>query len=320
MNVKQAVLGAILIVVGIVAWLSMYIVHETEQTLVIRFGEPVRVVQEPGLALKWPWETIVRYDDRVLSLDPPVEQVILADQRRLDVDSFARFRIVDPLVFYRTVRTEETGRERLARSVNAALRRVLGSTTQLEVLSGSRGDIMAEIARQVNADALSFGIDIVDVRIGRADLPAATEQAVYDRMRSERQREAAEFRAQGQEQAQQIRARADRERTVILAEAERDAQILRGEGDAQAIRILAEAYGSNPEFFAFYRTLQAYRQSMQPEDTTMVLSPRGEFFRFFQDLAPGDSPLPATILDSIQGTRPGQEASRPTVPATPSAN
>lgn len=313
MNRKLAVLGAALIVIGVLAWQSMFIVDETEQVLILQFGEPVDVIQEPGLAFKVPFiQTLTRYDDRVLSLDPPVEQVILADQRRLDVDSFARFRIVDPLLFYRTVRSEVTARERLARTVNAALRRVLGSTTQLEVLSGARGAIMAEISSQVSEDAESFGIDIIDVRIGRADLPSATEQAVYERMRSERQREAAEYRAQGQEQAQQIRARADRERTVLLAEAERNAQVLRGEGDGQSIRILAEAYGSDPEFFAFYRTLQAYRNSMAADDTTMVLAPEGDFFRFFQNLGDGRGGALADVLrESIRGGAAAGGAPRP---------
>lgn len=290
MNRKLAILGVAVVLIGLLATQSFYIVDETEQALIVQFGDPVDQVVEPGLNFKIPFiQRVIRYDDRILSLDPPAEQVILGDQRRLVVDSFARFKIVDPLLFYQAVRTLETGRERLARTVNSAVRRVLGNTTQIEILSDQRSRIMEEIQRQVNADALSFGIDIVDVRLGRVDLPEETEQAVFERMRSERAREAAEFRAEGAEQATQIRARADREATVLLAEAGREAQVLRGEGEAQSITILAEAYNANPEFFTFYRTLQAYRNALGSEDTTFVLSPDSEFFRFFGDVDPAEA-------------------------------
>lgn len=319
MSRKLAALGVVLVLLGVVAYNSLFIVKETEQALVLQFGEWRRTVQEPGLHLKLPFvQNVETFEKRVLSLDPPVEQVILSDQRRLDVNSFARFRIVDPLEFYQTMRTESVAQERLARTVNAALRRVLGNATQLEVLSIARSDIMNEIRDQVNLEAARFGIEVIDVRIGRADLPRETQQAVFNRMRSEREREAAEFRAQGEEQAQQIRSRAERERTVLIAEAQRDSQILRGEGDGQAIRILADAYGRDEEFFQFHRTLQAYRESLRDDDTTLVLAPTGDFFQFFQSqgtlgrtvpAAVGGQPLPAPM------TAPGQAAPDGTAPA-----
>ena len=226
-------------------------------------------------------------DRRVLELDPPVEQVILADQKRLDVDAFARYRITDPLRFYQTVGTEAIAETRMNATVNSALRRVLGSVTLLAVLSDERTRVMNEIRTQVNNDAQRLGVEIVDVRIRRADLPEETSQAIFARMRSEREREASEARAQGQEQAQQIRSRAERERTVILAEAQRDAQILRGEGDNQALKLIGQATSADPQFYSFYRTLEAYRSSLNPDDTTLVLSPTGEFFRYFGDITGG---------------------------------
>lgn len=290
MNKKLVILGIVAIILSVVGASSLFTVAETQQALVLQFGEPKRVIQEPGLKVKVPFvQNVVMLDRRVLDVDPPVEQVILADQKRLEVDAFARYRIADPLRFFQSVGNENNAETRLASVVNSALRRVLGNVTLLAVLSEERANVMAEIRNQVNQEAQRFGMEIVDVRIRRADLPEATSQAVYDRMRSEREREAREARAQGSEQAQQIRSRAERERTVILAEAQRDAQILRGEGDNQAIRILADAASRNPEFYQFYRSLEAYREALRQDNTSMVLSPDSEFFRFFGSMGKLDT-------------------------------
>ncbi len=287
--------GIGLIVVAILASASLFTVNETQQALVLQFGEPRRVIKEPGLKIKIPFiQNVVIMDRRVLDLDPPVEQVILADQKRLDVDAFARYRIHNPLRFYQTVTNEVRAENRMNSIVNSALRRVLGSVTLLAVLSEERARVMNDIRAQVNAEAQDLGIEIVDVRIRRADLPEETSQSIFARMRSEREREAAEARAQGQEQSQQIRSRAERERTVLLAEAQRDAQKLRGEGDNQALRIIAEATSSDPQFYTYYRSLEAYRKTMSKGDTTYVLSPDSSFFRFFRDVpAPAAGAAPA---------------------------
>lgn len=276
--------GIAAVVLVVVGSASLYTVNEARQALVLQFGQPVRMVQTPGLKFKIPFiQNVVMMDRRVLDLDPPVEQVILADQKRLDVDAFARYRITDPLKFFQSVQSETAAEARLNNIVNSSLRRVLGSATLLAVLSEERARIMTDIREQVNGEAKKLGIEIVDVRIRRADLPEETSQAIFARMRSERVREAAEARAQGQEQSQQIKSRADRERTVILAEAQRDSQVLRGEGDNQALGIIAKATTVDPEFYDFYRTLEAYRKSLSAKDTTMVLSPHSEFFRYFGD-------------------------------------
>ncbi len=282
MSRTLAAIGFGIAVLGVVGSASVFTVNEAQQALVLQFGEPRRVVREPGLKFKVPFIQEVRIlDRRVLDLDPPVEQVILADQKRLDVDAFARYRIHDPLRFYQTAGTEAVAETRMNATVNSALRRVLGNVTVLAVLSDERTKIMSDIKNQVNAEAQRFGIEIVDVRIRRADMPQETSQSIFARMRSEREREASEARAQGQEQAQQIRARAERERTVIVAEAQRDAQILRGEGDNTALKLIAEVTSKDPEFYGFYRSLEAYRKALNKDDTTMVLSPNSEFFRYF---------------------------------------
>jgi len=312
MNRSLLIVGIGILLAGIIASASLFTVNEAQQALVLQFGEPMRVVREPGLKAKIPFIQEVRIlDRRVLDLDPPVEQVILADQKRLDVDAFARYRILDPLKFYQTAGNEAVAETRLNAIVNSALRRVLGSVTLLAILSDERPRVMNDIRGQVNDEAKRFGIEIVDVRIRRADLPEETSQSIFARMRSEREREAAEARAQGQEQSQQIRARADRERTVILAEAQRDSQVLRGEGDNQAIKLIAEATSQDPQFYSFYRTLEAYRKSLNKDDTTMVLSPTGEFFRYFGDLsgaghqqgpAPTSTPMPARPSNAAPAT------------------
>lgn len=296
---RNLLAGAIgLILVAILGSASLFTVNEAQQGLVLMFGEPRRQIVTPGLKAKIPFfESVVILDKRVLDLDPPVEQVILADQKRLDVDAFARYRIHDPLRFYQTVGNENGAEIRLNAVVNSALRRVLGSVTLLAVLSEERTRVMNDIRDQVNGEAKRFGIEIVDVRIRRADLPEETSQSIFARMRSEREREAAEARAQGSEQAQQIRARAERERTVLLAEAQRDAQIQRGGGDREAMGVVADATREDPQFYAYYRSLEAYRKAFTKDDTTMVLSPKSSFFQFFAQgaaaLQPPAAPAPA---------------------------
>jgi len=279
--------GIIALVLLVIASSSLFIVHQGEQALVLRFGavaDPEDPIKGPGLHVKKPFiEDVVRYDARLLDVDPPAEQVILADQKRIEVDTYTRFRISDPLLFYQAVRTEEAARSRLREIVNNSLRRVLGNVMLPSVLSAEREQIMHEIQQQVSETAKSLGVTVADVRIRRADLPAETSQAIFRRMESERQREAAEARAQGYERAQQIRAAADRERTIILAEAQKQSQILRGQGDSDANKIYAEAFSADPNFFAFYRSLTAYRQALGDANTTYVLTPDSDFFKFFHN-------------------------------------
>jgi modulator of FtsH protease HflC len=263
---------------------AAFIVPETQQTLVLQFGDPVAKYTEPGLKFKIPLiQQVTVFDKRVLDVDPPPEEVILADQKRLVVDTFARYRIHDMLEFYRALATEEQAKTRLNNIINSTVRSVLGNATLANVLSEKRTGLMASVRQQVNAAVTRMGVEIVDIRIGRADLPDQTSQAIYARMRTERQREAAEFRAQGQEQAQEIRSKADRERTILLAEAEKQAQILRGEGDAGASKIYAAAFQRDPEFYGFYRTMEAYRASLPGPDTTLMLSSDSEFMKYFRD-------------------------------------
>lgn len=263
---------------------SFFTVHQTEQALVLRFGSPKGPVRGPGLHLKLPFIEDVRYlDRRILNLDVPPQEVIASDQKRLVVDAFARFRIIDPLLTYQRVTTEAAAGSQLATIVSSNLRRVLGNAAFSTLLSPDRAKLMEEIRDAVNGEAANYGIEIIDVRIKRADLPEANSKAIYQRMNTEREREAREARAEGQEQAVRIKAQADRERTVLLAEAERDSAILRGEGDREAVRIFAEAFGKDEEFFAFYRTMQAYRKALNSDDTTMILSPDSDFFSYFGD-------------------------------------
>lgn len=286
---KKDIRGTVgLAVLGIVAAAflllsgSLFTVHETEQVLVLQFGEVRQKITEPGLQFKIPLVQEVRsFDNRILNVDPPSEEVLLADQKRFVVDTFARYRIVDMLKYFQTLGTETNAVQRMHSIINASLRSVLGSATLTDVLSDKRDGLMLEIQRQVNEETNRFGIDIVDVRIVRADLPEQTSQAIYARMRSERDREAREARAQGEEMAQLIRSKADRERTVLIAEAEKDAQIIRGEGDKAAIRIYADAFDADPQFYSFYRSLEAYRKSLADPGTTLILDPDSEFFRFF---------------------------------------
>jgi membrane protease subunit HflC len=282
----------ILLIVGIVVaallfvgWQSAFTVHQREQALVLRFGQVTRApITEAGLHFKVPFiENVVRFDKRILGFEAQAQEIIAADQRRLVVDTFARFRIVDSLKFYTTVNSIAGLRARLSSLMDSSVRGVLGSQESLAIISGERAATMTAIRDSVNREAQQFGIEIVDVRIKRADFPEAISQAIYRRMQTERQREAAESRAEGNELAERIRADADRQRTITLADARRQSEILRGDGDATRTKVLAEAANRDPEFFAFYRSLQAYSQALQNSDTTMVLSPDSEFFRYFAD-------------------------------------
>jgi membrane protease subunit HflC len=284
----MTVLAIVAVVLGVIGFSSIYTVHQVQQVLVLQFGEPVRVVREPGLKFKTPFIQDVTYlDKRILDLDAPPEEVIASDQKRLVVDAFARFKIINPLLFYQTVGNETVARSRMGALINSNIRQVLGSEAFSTVLSGERDALMQRISDLVNEEAKDFGIRIVDVKIKRADLPQANSQAIYRRMQTERLREASEFRAQGAETAQRIRSRADRERTVLIAEAQKQSEILRGEGDSKAVKIFADAFGKDPDFFAFYRSMQAYGQALGSDDTTMVLSPDSEFFRYFGDIEGG---------------------------------
>lgn len=286
-RVSQGILGGLVVVSLFAIMSSLFIVHQAETALVLRLGRVRDVIVEPGLHFKVPLiENVVRYDARILDLDPPAEQIILADQKRIDVDTYTRFRIANPLQFFQAVRSEEAARARLREIVNNSVRRVLGNVMLPGVLSPEREQIMRHMRDQVNAAAQNLGIEVVDVRIRRADLPPEASQAIYRRMESERQREAAEARAQGFERAQQIKAGADRERTVLLAEAQRQSQILRGQGDNEANKTYAQAFTQDPAFFNFYRSLEAYRQSLGSSETTYVLSPDSDFLRYFST-APG---------------------------------
>jgi membrane protease subunit HflC len=267
------------------AYFSFFIVHQNEQALVLEFGKPKREIQQPGLHWKIPVvETVDYFDKRILDLDTKEQEVTASDQKRLKIDAFTRYKIVNPLMFYQTVRDERMVSSRLGPIVDSAIRRVLGSATFQEVVRDRREDLMARIARQVNDEGKDFGIEVVDVRIKRADLPEQNAKSVYDRMRAERQREAQQFRSDGAAEANRLRATADREATVIRAEAQRKGELLRGEGDAERNRIFADAYGRDPEFFGFYRSMQAYEQGLQGSDTRLLLSPDSEFFRYFGDI------------------------------------
>lgn len=287
---KLAILGAILGVFGIVAYTSIYTVHETQQSLLLQFGEPIDIVQEPGIQFKLPWQNVVLLEKRILDLDAPAEEVIASDKKRIVVDSYARFRIEDPLRYFQTVNNEDVARSRLSNIINSNLRKALGTVELQFVLSGERGDLMRRISDDVNVEAGKLGIRIIDVRIKRADLPEANSQAVFRRMQAERERDAREARARGAEQAQKIRAEADRQRTVLLAEARKQSEILRGEGDGRRNRIFADAFSRDPEFFSFYRTMQAYGRSLNADDTSLVLSPDSDFFRYFNNIGGAGSP------------------------------
>jgi membrane protease subunit HflC len=312
-------IAILLLLAIIVGYSTFFTVYQTRQALVVRLGEPVRVITEPGLNLKVPFiDSVIYIDKRILNIETPAQEVIASSQdrstagvaqagERLVVDAFARYRITDPLKFYQTVGAEGASSQ-LAILLNSALRRVLGAATLADAVRNKREELMAQMRDQLDRDAQPFGIHVVDVRIRRVDLPEQNSQAVYQRMQTERQREAAEFRAQGSQKSQEIKARADRDVTVLVAEANSQSEQIRGQGDAERNRIFAEAYGQDPGFFAFYRSMQAYERSMQRSDTHLVLRPDSDFFRYFGDpsgkaeggepaaasSAPGAAPAPGT--------------------------
>ena len=305
-----------LLILLVVAYSTFFTVYQTRQALVVRLGQPVRVITEPGLNAKIPFiDSVIYIDKRILAIESPAQEVIASSQdkanagvaqagERLVVDAFARYRIIDPLKFYQTVGPDGASSQ-LSILLNSALRRVLGAATLADAVRNRREDLMAQMRDQLDRDAQPFGIQVVDVRIRRVDLPEQNSQAVYQRMQTERQREAAEFRAQGSQKSQEIRARADRDVTVLLAEANSQAENTRGQGDAERNRIFADAYGKDADFFSFYRTMQAYERSMQHNDTHLVLRPDSDFFRYFGDpsgktpsenaAAPGATPGAASV-------------------------
>lgn len=295
MRISLALLGIVVVVGGILASSALFIVSQTEQALVLQFGEPKRVLKEPGLKVKIPFiQNVVTYDSRVLSLDPPPVEMILNDQKRIILDAFARYRIDDPLKYFQTVRTETTFNDRFGRLMNSAVRGIVAKNSIEDVLSSERIQIMAAIGETVTKDGLNFGVTITDLRIGRSELPEDVSNNVYDRMRSEREREANLLRAEGEENSRRIRAEADRAQTVIIAEAQRQSSILHGDGDATKNRLLADAFNRDREFFDFYRSLEAYRATFGADDTTMVLSPNSDFFRYFGSIGgnPGGNRTP----------------------------
>ena len=284
----------ILLIAAIVGYSTFFTVYQTRQALVVRLGQPVRVITEPGLNVKVPFiDSVIYIDKRLLNIESPAQEVIASSQdnssagtdqagERLVVDAFARYRIVDPLKFYQTVGPAGADSQ-LSILLNSALRNVLGGATLTDVVRNKREELMAKMRDQIDQRAKPFGIEVVDVRIRRADLPEQNSQAVYQRMQTERQREAAEFRAQGSQKSQEIRAKADRDVTVLLAEANQQSETLRGQGDSERNAIFADAFNRDPDFFGFYRSMQAYERSMQKGDTNFVLRPDSDFFRYFGD-------------------------------------
>ena len=278
----RKILIPFIVVLAVVAYQGVFVVQEINQAIVLQFGDPKKIITKPGLNFKIPFiQNIAYLDRRVLNLDTPPEEVIAADQKRLIVDAFARFKIVDPLKFYISVGNERVARSRLATIINSRIRSVLGTQQLATLLSTDRAVHMASIQNDVNTEAENFGITIVDVRIKRADLPQANSEAIFKRMQTEREREAKEFRAQGAEMAAKITSTADKEVTVILANANKQSEIMKGEGDGQRNRIFADAFGRDPQFFAFYRAMQSYEKALIGGDTSLILSPDSDFFKFF---------------------------------------
>ena len=281
------ILLPLIIVIAAAIFFSVFIVKEVNQAIVLQFGDPKRIISNPGLNFKIPFiQNVVFLDKRILNLDTPPEEVIASDQKRLIVDAFARFQIVDPLKFYISVGNERVARSRLATIINSRIRNVLGKQELQTLLSEDRSKQMSLIQEGVNNEAENFGIKIVDVRIKRADLPQANSNAIFRRMQTEREREAKEFRARGAEMAVTITSTADKDVTVILADAQKKSEIMKGEGDGARNKIFADAYGQDPEFFAFYRSMQAYERSLIGGETSLILSPDSEFFKFFGNIKP----------------------------------
>jgi len=319
--------AAILLLAAIiVSYSTFFTVYQTRQALVVRLGQPVRVITEPGLNAKIPFiDSVIYIDKRILNIETPAQEVIASSGdktnagvaqagERLVVDAFARYRITDPLKFYQTVGPDGASTQ-LAILLNSALRRVLGAATLSDAVRNKREELMALMRDQLDRDAQPFGIHVIDVRIRRVDLPEQNSQAVYQRMQTERQREAAEFRAQGSQKSQEIRARADRDVTVLLADATSQSEQVRGQGDATRNRIYADAYGQDPGFFAFYRSMQAYERSMQHGDTHLVLRPDSDFFRYFGD--PAGKSLPAGTNTQAAPPPSGTAPNPPSASGTP---
>jgi len=284
LNVLGGVIAVLTFAALVVAYSALFTVYQTQQALVVRLGQPVHVVGEPGLHVKVPFiDSVIDIDKRILDLEAPAQEVIASDQKRLVVDAFARYKITDSLRFYQTLGSIQGANSQLAILLNSALRRVLGEVTFTHVVRDQRADLMSRIRELVDHEATGYGISVVDVRIRRADLPEQNSQAVYQRMQTERQREAAEFRAQGAQRAQEIRSRADREVTVLVADATNKSEQTRGEGDATRNLIFADAFNKDPDFFAFYRSMQAYEAGLKHSDTRFLLKPDTNFFRYFNN-------------------------------------
>lgn len=284
---NSAARAAILIVFGAAAvllMLSAFVVQQTQQALVLRFGAINRVITEPGLKFKAPFiDSVINIDKRILDLDLPVQEILAADQNRLSVDAFARYRITNPLVFFQAVNNVARANQQLSQIVNSVARNTLAEANYTAIVRTDRAALMNRIQDEVNRQARGFGIEIVDVRLTRVDLPAANSQAVFQRMQTERQREAADLRANGSQASQEIRSRADRDVQIILGEANRRSEEMRGQGDAERNRVFAEAFQRDPGFFTFWRSMQAYEASLRAGETRMVLSPNSDFFRYFND-------------------------------------
>ena len=311
---KSLIIGAVVIAaILIVGSSSIFTIQETEQGIVLQFGDPKQVVTTPGLHFKVPFiQNVVIYEKRVLEFNNPQQEVIASDQKRLVIDAFAFYRITNPLEFYQAVGTEEVAHARLSNLLNASMRQLIGTVPLVDVISGERERLMEDIRIRINREALQFGVDVIDVRIKRADLPEENSQAIYERMQTEREREAREIRAQGEEQSLRIRAEADRTRTVLISEARRQSEILRGEGDGEAVRIFADAFGQDIEFFTFYRTMQAYREALNADDTTIIMSPDGDFLQFLNNVQGmgGDYSLDS-VGDAMSGDGASADAAQP---------
>jgi len=312
---RRSGLTLVLVLIGlaaVAAYLTLFTVYQTQQALVLEFGKPKRLVTTPGLKYKIPFiQNVEFFDKRLLDLDSAPQEVIASDQKRLVVDAFARWRITDPLLFYQAVGDERVARSRLGAVLEASLRRVLGSSNFEAVVRDKRHALMQDITEQVNAEAKGLGVTVVDVRIKRADLPEANSLAIFRRMQTERQRQAAEIRAQGEEASRRIRATADRQVTVLKAEATGESERIRGAGDGEKNRVFAEAFGQDPDFFAFYRSMQAYEGALQADDTRLLLSPNSQFFQYFND-AFGKAGQGGAAPPSGQ---PAAPAERPNAPA-----
>jgi membrane protease subunit HflC len=304
-------LSLIVLAAAAAAYLTLFTVSQTQQALLLEFGKPKRVITEPGLQYKIPFiQNVVYFSKRILDIDTASQEVIASDQKRLVVDAFARYRIVDPLLFFQSVANEEGANSRLGAVLESSLRRVLGAASFATVVRDKREELMRTILSQVNKEAEPFGINVVDVRIKRVDLPEANMQAIYRRMQTERQRQAAEFRAEGEGASRRIRGTADRQVTVIKADATGESERIRGAGDAEKNRIFADAFGQDPDFFAFYRSMQAYEGALKAGDTRLLLSPDSQFFRYFND-AFGKTGQMGTGQPAAEPSNPAEKLSAP---------